>query len=806
MRTTRWQRWAALGLTSMWLAACGSDDAAPTPADATSADALGADTANADATSADSSEQDAGADAQVDDGTADFAARASVQQVYVTYAKPDEALALKDSAGQVLATGKADALGSLIFRKVPPGQGYRVHGTDRQPEVWSGPLHVLGVAESQPTQAYYNAQVIQPGYGYLTTRDGTKLAYFATLPGPADQGPYPTIIEYSGYDPAKPGNQVVQGEQEVLCDVLPVLCDAPAQPGALLSSVMGFATVSVNMRGTGCSGGAYDYFETLQVLDGYDVVETVAAQPWVLNHKVGMIGLSFPGISQLFVAKAKPPSLAAIVPMSVIGSTATTLVPGGMLNMGFALNWIDAVLNKAAPYGQGWEQKRVDAGDMICKDNQLLHAQRVDNVAQASDPTNWVPELMDPLNPTLFAPQIDVPVFLAGGFQDEQTGPFFHTILDRLPKTPGSRYVVYNGVHVDGYSPQLIAEWKAFLDIYVARRAPEIGGFITLLAPEFTKDLFGVALNVPPDRWGGITDWAAAKAKWESEPRVQVLVGCGGGEQKGAPVAQFAAGFADWPPGPQDPWRLYFQPDGSLSESTPGSSDAGSDAACAFRHDPTAGGRGILPGGGLWKTQPKYDWRAPAPGDVVAFETAPLGDPMLLAGTASVDLWVRVTETEVNDADLEVNLTEVLPSGEERFVQGGWLRASFRKLSSWSTDLWPDLTMLIAEAQPLKPGEWTQVRIPVAGFAHVFAKGSRIRLAIDTPGDSRVDWRFDLSPWEVPTHVQVAHSTSRPSSVLLPRLQSAKPPANWQSPACDSLRGQPCRAYVPTPNVLKSGE
>jgi predicted acyl esterase len=41
----------------------------------------------------------------------------------------------------------------------------------------------------------------------------------------------------------------------------------------------GYATVNVNIRGTGCSGGAFDFFETMQLLDGYDVIETVAAQP-----------------------------------------------------------------------------------------------------------------------------------------------------------------------------------------------------------------------------------------------------------------------------------------------------------------------------------------------------------------------------------------------------------------------------------------------------------------------------------------------------------------------------------------------
>jgi putative CocE/NonD family hydrolase len=91
-----------------------------------------------------------------------------------------------------------------------------------------------------------------------------------------------------------------------------VLCDAPADASALIAALMGYATVGVNMRGTGCSGGAYDFFEPLQLLDGYDVIETVAAQAWVKAGRVGMTGLSYPGITQMFVAKTHPPHLAAI--------------------------------------------------------------------------------------------------------------------------------------------------------------------------------------------------------------------------------------------------------------------------------------------------------------------------------------------------------------------------------------------------------------------------------------------------------------------------------------------------------------
>jgi putative CocE/NonD family hydrolase len=168
------------------------------------------------------------------------------------------------------------------------------------------------------------------GVNYLRMRDGTTLSAYVTLPrGP---GPFPTVVNYSGYAASRPGEPLK--DFEFLCADFPVVCGPPEDGAALFAGMMGYATVSVNMRGTGCSGGAYDYFETLQLLDGYDVIEIVGAQPWVQHHKVGMVGLSYPGISQLFVGAQKPPSLAAITPMSVIGSTTTTLRPGGMLNDG----------------------------------------------------------------------------------------------------------------------------------------------------------------------------------------------------------------------------------------------------------------------------------------------------------------------------------------------------------------------------------------------------------------------------------------------------------------------------------------
>ena len=793
------RKWWVISLVSLAVAyGCEASTATPTAAaDVVGGDAAVADTTSSDASTGDTSSLDTSADVStvIDKGNAGISVQGSVAQVFVTHAVPDADLELRDADGKALASGKADYLGSLVYRKLAAGKGYRVHLT-ASPGKFSGPVDVLESKASQPSQAFYSNQKIAVGTGYITARDGTTLAYFATLPGPADKGPYPTIVNYSGYDPGRPGSKVVPASQESLCGAIPVLCNAPSDPSAMVAAVAGYATVSVNIRGTGCSGGAYDYFEELQLLDGYDVIETVAAQPWVAHHKVGMVGLSYPGITQLFVAKTQPPSLAAIAPFSVIGNTATTLVPGGILNDGFALNWINNVYKKAAPYGQGWEQAKVDAGDLICKENQLLHDQRVNNVEQAKDTKYYTAETLEPLNPSAWASKIQVPVFLACGFQDEQTGPYFTTLLSQFTGAPNRRFTVYNGVHSDGFAPQVLAEWKAFLDIYVAQQVPTLPAFMGLLAPQMSQQVFDVSLGLPKSRWGDVKTYAEAKAKWESEPELRVLFEDGATDPLGAPHAHFEQSFAQWPLPDTQVKRLYFQKDGALLADAP----TQAVAASSFALDPDAGKRG-LDVQHLWSANAVYDWKAPAPGSLLAYTTPPLEQDMVMVGNGSVDLWLRSHDADVTDADLEVNLSEVRPDGQERYVQSGWLRASFRKLSAISTELNPEPDMLYSGKKPLAVGAWEPMRVGIAGFAHVFRKGSRIRLTVDTPGDSRTDWRFDLLKFAHPVTYDIAHDKDHPSSVALPLQPKVLVPADASLPPCPSLRGQQCRTFVETQNT-----
>ena len=230
-----------------------------------------------------------------------FTPRAARSRCTSPGSRANAVMALVSPGGKTLTTQHADSLGGLLFRNVAPGAGYRVRLVSNGQE--SGAITVHGDAAAPWDPNVYNQTIPDNGYTYLTTRDGTKLAIDVHPPtspagepglpagtslpnGPDFLPPYPTLIEYSGYgyaDPAGPVNGI-----------------------AVLANLMGFAVVDVNMRGTGCSGGAFDFFEPLQNLDGYDVIQTIAHQPWVKDHKVGMMGISYGAISQLFTAQFEP--------------------------------------------------------------------------------------------------------------------------------------------------------------------------------------------------------------------------------------------------------------------------------------------------------------------------------------------------------------------------------------------------------------------------------------------------------------------------------------------------------------------
>ena len=689
----------------------------------------------------------------------------SVEQVHVTGARPGAKLMVGRR------TQRAGKLGGAVFRGVRPGV-YRVRGKR---------VRVLSTRSAPPSTKGYRQKLPKSGYGYLTTRDGTKLAINVHLPsGP---GPYPTLVEYSGYGYADPDG-------------------AESSIGAI-ANLLGYAVVDVNMRGTGCSGGAFDYFEPLQGLDGYDVVETVARQPWVARGKVGMVGLSYGGISQLFVAATRPPSLSAITPLSVIDDTATTLYPGGILNTGFALSWAKDRVHDGKPAsatgGQPWALKRIRGGDKTCERNQALHAEAIDLLAKLRANSHYVPKIADPLAPVRFVNKIQVPVYLACQWTDEQTGGHCPTLPRRFTGTSRKWFTFTNGAHIDSLDPATFVRWFDFLELYVAGRRPQFPPGARDAAPIVFKTAMGVdGVTLPDDPIQAQPTFEAARAAFEAIPPVRILFDNGAGSAApGAPYAGFERSFDRFPVPGTSARSWYLGAGGALADAPGG---AGTDTFTWSRSArPPTNFTGNTSGGtnGLWTATPPYAWSQNPPGSALSYVTEPLAADTAVVGGGALEAWIR---SSVRDVDLQATVSEVRPDGLETFVQGGWLRASARRLDARrSTLLEPVLSLRRRDRARLPKAGFAKVTVPLYYQGHVYRAGSRLRVTLAAPRGDQPVWGFgELRPARGGAKVTVSRSAARPSRLVLPVVAGVDAPTGL--PPCPGLRGEPCRGYVALAN------
>lgn len=725
---------------------------------------------------------------------------------------PDDFLVFDQQTAGILPTVNGST--------VPPGT-YRVisEGVPGEPFVGtveaSDPFDVLDV-DDVPDVSLYENQVLpfvsstitggeqdgstaEDGYGYLETRDGTLLSINVRLPDPGlyGDGPYPTVVQYSGYAPSKPGT--------------PTGPDA----GGMLAGVFGFAYVGVNVRGSGCSGGVFDVFNAAQAADGYDVIETVARQPWVKHGHVGMMGISYSGITQLYVGATNPPSLAAITPMSVIEDPWDQQWPGGIYNAGFTKQWL-AQRDDEAAGGAQWVKDRISGGDTTCEDNLTIRTQNVpfEDFALTLDRR---PVDADSRNISIKVKEIDVPVYLSGAWQDEQTGSRFGVLLDDFTSVPAgqSKFTMYNGHHPDALSPLVMSRWFEFLSFYVDREIPFVNTSVRAFAEPVLAAIFGVdGYGFEANRFyefGTTTpeygDFETTLEVYEGESPVRVLFEVGFSpnfpDDPMAHQQRWSLNFPSWPPPDASPTMFYLGHDGMLQAAAP--ETLGIDR---YSHDAGVLAERYFVSGDHGNVNVVNDWKVTADGVGLAYESAPLEGEMIVAGEGYVDLWFRSTGT---DAPIEVVLSEVyadpnpddeVPPEEVR-VQHGLLRAGYRNLDpDRSTDLLKEHLFYTDDYELLELGHFVNVQVPIYPVAHPFRAGSTLRLEINTAGGDSALWDFESSDFGATTH-DVALGGVMASSLVLPvlpysnifrRIPTAFAPQEAR-PQCDWLRGQPCRDH-----------
>jgi uncharacterized protein len=730
-----------------------------------------------------------------------FTAHGSIDQAYVLNAKKGEKLTLRNRKGKSLASGKADRFGSYIFHDVTPGAGYTVKGKKGV----SKSFKVLKAGQNPPASFYKKQPKLKQGLNYVKMRDGVELAMTVRLPAgkKLSDGPFPTVIEYSGYQTAAPHDLL----QNVLASLGgkaskpdPLVPETGTAVGAVIGPLLGYASVSVQMRGSGCSGGAFDLFDLPTTYDGYDAVETVAAQKWAKGGKVGMYGISFSGISQLFVAGTRPPHLAAIAPMSVTDDIySATGYPGGIFNSGFALSWIKDRAQNAQPAPQGgqpWAIALTKAGDKHCIANQKLRLQTMDVLQVIKDNPFRTPAMFDNRSPGAWVSKINVPTFFIGQYQDEQTGGHFPESIAPLSKNPHTWITLQNGVHVDSLGPSTITRWVEFLDLYVADKVPSVPGLIRNLGGELYKFLADAgAAPIKDTRFAGRqVTLAQARAEFDQDPKVRLLMDNGAGpEGLGSIGATWELNYSAWPIPSMAPTDFYLGENGALGAAPTGQSTTSYTGDPSARPIQTLGGSGE---GDAWKAQPPYEWTPVAAGKGLGWTTAPLTSDVVIAGTSSLDLYLQ---SSAKDTDLQVALSEVRPDGAETYVQSGWLRASHRKVdAAKSTANDPVLTQLKQDAADLPSGQFTLVRVPIFPVSHAFRAGSRIRVTLTAPGGDRPRWAFDtLENGSITNTIQLGGAT--PSKLVLPVIPGADAKGT-PLPAPTALRGEPSRTFAPASN------
>ncbi|OKK21254.1 peptidase S15 [Streptomyces sp. CB00455] len=142
--------------------------------------------------------------------------------------------------------------------------------------------------------------IIRTGFPYETTREDVRIALpdgvelYARVWRPVTGEPVPALLEYL---PDRLTDRTAPRDWQ----------RHPWYAGH------GYASVRVDVRGHGCSGGRPgDTYDAREPADGVAVVEWLASQPWCTGS-VGMFGISWGGSHSLRVASLAPEALKAVV-------------------------------------------------------------------------------------------------------------------------------------------------------------------------------------------------------------------------------------------------------------------------------------------------------------------------------------------------------------------------------------------------------------------------------------------------------------------------------------------------------------
>jgi uncharacterized protein len=558
----------------------------------------------------------------------------------------------------------------------------------------------------------------------MKTRDGVTLHADIYRPKSADK--FPVILMRTPYD------------KSVNWAVSPVFKMVPR----------GYVVIIQDVRGRYTSEGEWYPFRHEQA-DGYDTVEWAAALPYS-DGKVGMIGASYVGATQMLAAIAQPPHLTAIAP----NMTASNYHDGWTYQSGAFEQWFD----------QNWTSQL--AQNTL---ERLIHQNTDARVGTAALPIANYPVF----NFGQLPADAQLTAAIAPYYLDWLAHPDYDdywkqwSIEENFSKITvpmlqvGGWYDIFNAGTLRNYMGA-----KAHGATEAARTQQhlliEIGGH-----SGFGRRIGDVDFG-PHAVENGYTD---VILDWYDF----ILKGIKNQFATDKPVKLFVMGANeyrqedDWPP-PQARTTKYFlhsagkansvRGDGSLSTSLPKSEPADNYVYNPANPAPTVGGP-LCCDAEHMEPGPRDQRAVENRDDVLVYSIGPLTSDLEATGPVTADLFVKSSAV---DTDFTAKLVDVAPDGFAQDLTEGILRMRYRSS--------PEHVTL------MNPGQICEITVDLWATSNVFLKGHSLRLEISSSNFPRFDRNLNtgeeikFARTMATANHTILHDAQHPSALILPVMPS----------------------------------
>jgi putative CocE/NonD family hydrolase len=497
----------------------------------------------------------------------------------------------------------------------------------------------------------------------------------------------------------------------------------------------GYVQVTVDVRGTGASGGAWDSFGPAEQQDGYDVVEWAAAQDFS-DGNVGLDGPSYMGLTQLYTAALRPPHLKAIFPVVPMADGYRDITfSGGDLNVAFIPLWLGLVTagglvppqstfsgSPAELVSSATALSQHAGGALSFTAPTLIGSTTGGSVAY--DGPFWKTR-----SPIEVLDRIEVPAFVVGGLHDlfQRGEPL---VYERLKGRVPARLLMGPWTHVGGSQGEGLPR----------DGVPSLTDLQLRWFDHYLKGMDTDVEGIPK-----VTQYAYGDERYETQP--------------------------DWPDPRLDPERWYLRGGQGMSREAPG---AGEAPQSLIQH-PLAGVCTMSTGqwtAGLGEQLPCFtDDRPNALSAGASYVSAPLASDLRLSGPVGARLWVTTT---ASDASVAVRVDDVGPDGTSTGMTTGWQTAAFRAVDPARSrvvrghQLQPWHPYTKASVLPVRAGEPTALDVEIFPTNWVVKAGHRLKIVVDPS-----DFPHALPPapallGRLGGRVSVLTDPEHPSAIALP--------------------------------------